>query len=323
MEILVLHPGALGDIILSLPALSLLRRRYPQSTLTLAGSLDFVRAVSRGIADKSRSLSELPLHRLYAEAPLPAEDLRFWKSYERIVSWTGAGEAVFGRRLALTGAKVIVAGWKPDGADERHVARIFVESLYPWIPPVESISGVRISVDPQWSREARAWLGERGWDVRRKLVALHPGAGSAGKRWSARNFRELARRLLQYSWTPLIIEGPAEPGLGSGLLRELGPGALLSESLPLPLLAGLLAGCRAFVGNDSGIAHFAAGLGVPSVVLFGSTAPRHWAPLGENVTVLQNTCLERISIERVWHALRKAEKAGTSHSFLRFGDGCD
>ncbi len=306
MEILILHPGALGDIILSLPALSLLRRRYPHANLTLAGNLDFLQAVAKGYADQICSLSTIPLHRLYSVDPLPEEDLRFWRSKDRIVSWTGAGDAVLSSRFEGICACARVARWRPNSGDKRHVARIFVESLYPWIPPAEVVLGAQISPGPAGREEARAWLGNQGWTPADRLVALHPGAGSVQKRWSVARYRALAGFLVrQDRCRLLVVEGPAEPGLGRDLVRTLAPGdVILAESLPLTRLAGLLCLCSAYVGNDSGISHLAAGLGVPSVVLFGPTSPDQWAPLGEHVKVLRAASLDEISPDVVFEALQ-------------------
>ena len=78
----------------------------------------------------------------------------------------------------------------------------------------------------------------------------------------------------------LIIEGPAESGLAAQIVRELPIGAAMTaKSLPLDILAATIAQSNAFVGNDSGIAHLAAALGIPSTVIFGPSLPQHWAPL--------------------------------------------
>ena len=309
MKILVLHPGALGDIILSLPALSLLRRHYPRAQLTLAGNLDYLTPVAIGYTDRSLSLSTIPLHRLYSPEPLSQADVSFWKTYDRIISWTGAGGPAFRSKLAKIGAEVRVSRWKPDSSDKRHVARIFVESLCSWIPPVESILPPKIRVDPVRRDEAQTWLTERGWTSDESILALHPGASSALKRWGIESFRSLAlRHLQQRKGRLLIVEGPAEPGLGRELARDLTPACiLLSESSPLVLLAALLSFCRAYVGNDSGISHLAAGLGLPSVTIFGPTSPDQWAPLGERATILRDSCLSRITPNQVWDALLRWE----------------
>jgi len=60
--ILVLHPGALGDLILALPALAALRSHFTGAHITIAGNQDYLRVIARGYADELLSLSVLPLH---------------------------------------------------------------------------------------------------------------------------------------------------------------------------------------------------------------------------------------------------------------------
>jgi ADP-heptose:LPS heptosyltransferase len=149
---------------------------------------------------------------------------------------------------------------------------------------------------------------------------MHPGAGSPIKRWPPDRYIRLAEQLeLEGSRTILVIEGPAEGGTAKEISGKLAPGKVMQvESAPLALVAALLERCESFVGNDSGVAHLAAGLGVPSVVLFGPSLPQHWAPLGEHVTVLRDargcegcasgrgghTCLRNISMEEVLRSIR-------------------
>jgi heptosyltransferase-2 len=320
VEILILHPGALGDIILSLPALGILRDRFQDTRITLAANTDFAVAVASGYVHRIVSLAALPLQRLYGSETVPPEDELLWRSYDRIISWTGFGAEAFGKKLAGLHRCVLVAAWKPRICEWRHVARLFADSLRPWLRVPEAMPMPEVKLDPDDRRRGGEWLWEQGWRGERPLVAIHPGAGSAAKRWPQHKFQELEHRLRAHG-SLLIVEGPAETGLGREQARVLGAGTHLASSLPLPLLAGILSHCHSFVGNDSGIAHLAAGLQIPCVVLFGPSAPEHWAPLGSHVSILRDTknclscerglegrhtCMENISLETVQaQALRK------------------
>lgn len=288
MEILILHPGALGDIVLSLPAVQVLRDRFQDDRITLAANLDFS-DVASNCADRLLSLSTLPLHRLYGAADPPCEDVLLWRSFDRIVSWTGSVSELFAKRFQSLHPCVIVAAWKPDPGERRHVARLFVDSLRPWLllPPVMPVPEIRLSgLDRQRGSE---WLHHHGWDGDRPLIALHPGAGSASKRWPLEKFMHLARHLTAQG-ALLIVEGPAEPGLGQRLVDGTDSGARLASHLGPRMLAAVLSHCRLFVGNDSGVAHLAAAVGSPCVLIFGPTSAEHWAPIGEHIAILRNTC---------------------------------
>jgi ADP-heptose:LPS heptosyltransferase len=181
------------------------------------------------------------------------------------------------------------------------------------------VAPARIHLDSKFREEGKQWLMARGWNGRNPLAALHPGAGSKTKRWPIARFIELARHPVFREKKLLIIEGPAEPGLAKEITKALQePAAIPIESVRLNLLAAVVAQCGAFIGNDSGIAHLAAGLGTPSIVLFGPTLPQHWAPRGKHVTVLRNAhnceacisagpnhiCLGNITLEEVIRNLK-------------------
>ena len=74
-----------------------------------------------------------------------------------------------------------------------------------------------------------------------------------------------------------------------------------AQNLPLPVLGAILAGCRAFVGHDSGISHLAAAAGAPCILLFGPTDPAVWAPANPGVRVLASETgrVEDIALDSV------------------------
>ncbi len=280
MNILVLHPGALGDIILSLPAVDALRGKYPDAVLTFAANLDFSNPTAAGYADRLLSLSTVPLHTLYGPSP----DARFWSAYQRIVSWTGAGSIEFETNLRLLCADAVIAQWKPEIGDLTHVSRLFLKSILGWVDTAD-VRPPLIRPLPREAESARAMLAKRGWDGS-PIIAVHPGAGSHSKRWPLSNYRNLGLHLLDDGACLMILEGPAE----AGICKELDlpdRRVCCCSHLDLDFQKGMLSQCDAFLGNDSGMAHLAAALGLPCVVLFGPTLPENWAPIGDRVVALR------------------------------------
>ncbi len=315
MKILLLHPGALGDIILSLPAIAMLRKRFPSAAVTVAGNIDHLAPIISGYAESIISLSSLPLHHLYARGALSSEEALFWKSFSRIVSWTGAHDREFVKKIKEVHTDVCVADWKPQSGEPRHVSKLFAYSL--GFGPIadKALKPAYIRVDSAARYEGLQWLVQREWNERDSLIALHPGAGSKEKRWPLSRFISLAKQLvLQEKNRLLIIEGPAEPGLAGEVAKQIrADKVILAESVDLKLLIAVIEQCRIFIGNDSGIAHLAAALKLPCVVLFGPTFPQHWAPLGDRVVVLRDpggcegcasgskhhSCLDNITVDEV------------------------
>lgn len=320
MEILIIHPGGLGDLVLSLPAVTVLRKKFPHARITVAGNADHLVPVMSGYAHKIHSISKLPLYRIYANDLSSEQDLGFWRSFDLIISWTGWQDQEFISRFKSIHPNVCIASWKPVPGETRHVSRIFVDSL--------SLAGIvdtevefpHVHLSPELRSQGRAWLIAQGWNGHDSLTAIHPGAGSKTKRWSLSRFKSLAYILsLDDKKRILIVEGSAERGLAEKIIPEIpGDRAIVFDRMSLDLLAAVLSNCEPFIGNDSGIAHLAASLGVRCIVLFGPTLPQNWAPLGRDVTILRNTqgcegcssdsnshtCLENITVEEVVQSLR-------------------
>ncbi len=205
--------------------------------------------------------------------------------------------------------------WWPEPGERRHVSQLFADSLGPEFDSKVGLPKIKIELNPDDVDQGLTWLAKHGWGSGEPLVALHPGAGNTLKRWPISRFIDLGRRLSLISNAKLlVIEGPAEEGITESIAQQLQAGRVIAvRSLPLRLVASLLVQCKVFVGNDSGIAHLAAGLGVSSIVLFGPTLPQHWAPLGEHVESLRrsegcvacisgdgmHTCLDNISVDEV------------------------
>jgi ADP-heptose:LPS heptosyltransferase len=122
----------------------------------------------------------------------------------------------------------------------------------------------------------------------RPFGAIHPGSGSPHKNWPLERFLETAEILRDLYQVQLIfLLGPVEQESGLILNGIQARGWPVIRGLPLPLLAGVLSLCAGYLGNDSGVSHLAAALGVPTVVLFGPTDPAFWSPQGPAVRILK------------------------------------
>src|SRR5207245_535488 len=127
--------------------------------------------------------------------------------------------------------------------------------------------------------EARRELVHLGWRANDRLLFVHPGAGGRGKRWPVMGFAEVLERLAALPRLVVVIhQGPADAEAVAGLPESLIARAIVLREPPLPLLAGVLSHAAAYLGNDSGISHLAAALGVRGVALFGAeqVAWRSW-----------------------------------------------
>jgi len=133
--------------------------------------------------------------------------------------------------------------------------------------------------------QGRHWL--KGMGLVDDIISLHPGSGSSRKNWPVEQFALLANGVRRsMSAQPLFILGEAETSIARALAR-LAPSVPMLANRPLKEVASVLAVSRGYVGNDSGITHLAAALGVPVVALFGPTDASMWGPRGAKVVILQ------------------------------------
>jgi heptosyltransferase-3 len=297
---LVLHPGALGDVVLALPALRHLERLGFALTLAVEPWLVGL-CRGGGAAATVLDLEGLPLHRLFAGAPgadVPAP----LAGFDAVVSWLGAGDPGYRARLRALAPQVVVARARPEAGARRHVARHLLETLAALGPLPAAVPPGRLGVGAAPAAWAADWLAERGLGTVGPVV-VHPGAGAPAKVWPG--FADLLVRLRAEAHQVVVSAGPADTWVGRA--------AVVAADLPLERLAALLARARAFVGNDSGPTHLAAALGCPTVALFGPTDPAVWAPLGPGVRVVASAAgaepWRGVTVERVMATLCAAMEA--------------
>ncbi|MBI5843755.1 MAG: glycosyltransferase family 9 protein [Deltaproteobacteria bacterium] len=276
-NILVIHQGALGDLVLSFPALSALAGKTG-SFLDLVCLPQWEKAALAVKAARRTISSEQPLITgLFADPP-DLKSLYFLRSYQRVILFSFSESLE--KACATSGVPITRIAPRPGPGVTIHAARHIWEGLtgagllpeppvdFPdsWIPAGKA------------GRESAATGGP---------VLLHPGAGSPRKRWPLERFAELAGGLRKMGIGSRYLIGPAE----EGLLRELaGLGAEpadIVQSKDMATLLHHLKNCRALVGNDSGVSHLSAFMGIPTLAVFGPSDPLRWRPVGRSVKVLR------------------------------------
>jgi predicted lipopolysaccharide heptosyltransferase III len=127
------------------------------------------------------------------------------------------------------------------------------------------------AVDAVNQRLAAAGLAQQ------KIALIHPAAAFETKRWATENFARVAEFVADRGFAPVAIAAPHEAQVIENLRNEASV-QIASFDLSLPEVTALAARSQLFVGNDSGIAHIAAAVGTPSVVIFGSSNVANWRP---------------------------------------------
>ncbi len=257
--VLVVHPGALGDVVIALGPAS----RLPGALWCAA----------RG-----------PALRLAGRVSNVAGRLDLDGAHGPVL----LGQRADGRPLELDGLEAVFALCRdPDGAIQDRLSRAFgvpVVAASALPPDGSSAHGhvagmLGVSTEPMGC----PWISVPGTARRASTVLVHPGSGGRAKRWPLRAFEETAAVLAAHGLRVRWVLGDAE--IDDGLATEAAAGVLLRPSIDA--LAQELAGVAVYLGNDSGVSHLAAAVGTPSVLVFGPTAPEVWAPAAGWVTAVR------------------------------------
>jgi heptosyltransferase-3 len=264
---LAIHPGALGDVLLAIPALRALRAERGAVTLAAHPRLGAL-LEALGIIDAHVAFDALGLDALFVDDPTRQPRL---PPLARLVAWFGARDPVFVRRLtALVPGAVVAPSTDARLPVHAHLLGTVAAPPGDWCAPVAAPEAVR--------RRGAAALAAAGADAPPPWLFVHPGAGSAAKCWPAEGFaRAIATLAGRARLNVVVHQGPADTEAAGALRRHLGAGVVWLVEPPLPELAGALAHARLYLGNDSGVSHLAAALGVPALILFDA---RHlaWRP---------------------------------------------
>ena len=306
-RILVIRGGAIGDFVLTLPAIKLLRENFPAAHLEILGYRHIVAlAENRFYADASRSIEYGALAQFFVpNAELDPELVAYFASFQQVVSYLFDPDLFFETNVRRCGVKnFLVASPKLD--DSAHAAHQLAR-------PLQSLAlfldDAAAALHP--NGDDRAFAKKFLAGTKSPLIALHPGSGGEKKNWPLENWRALGDWLLARGPQPtlLVIGGEADEIAIAALEAAWNEhSALFAKNIPLPQVAALLERCTLFLGHDSGISHIAAAVGPRCVLLFGPTDPQIWAPANPLVRVLQSQdkTMRGIELETVRRAIGEA-----------------
>lgn len=288
-RLLVIHPGALGDVLQAVPALRALGGNAGGGQVSLAAQPRLARLLAgAGVVDKALSFDALGLAALFADDDLvpPALAARLG-GFDAVVSWFGARVPSYAERLTALVPRVVLAPPVPPEGDATPVWRYLLATVAPLGPLDPRAAGevgplaAPLAIPEEWAAQGRAALAVVGLGDARPLLVVHAGAGGRWKRWPAERFAEVVARAA--GGAVLLHEGPADREAVDALERRLdalgaaaGRARLIAPALEP--LAGVLAGARAYLGGDSGISHLAAAAGAAAIILYPAATLARWAP---------------------------------------------
>jgi len=301
-RILVIRGGALGDFILTLPTLKLLRDHFPNAHLEILGYKHIIAlAENRFYANATRSIESAPLARFFArDAELAHEFVQYFATFDLIVSYLFDPDEIFATNLKRCGTNQLIKA-SPRLNECEHAARQLAK-------PLEKIGLQLTNAAAQVFPNKTDRLAARQFlQSDSPLIAIHPGSGGERKNWPIENWIALGEHLFSQNpqRTLVVVSGEAD-AQQTARLRSLWKDkpVRFAANLPLPHLAAILEH-SIFVGHDSGISHLAAAARARCVLLFGPTDPAIWAPANQKVRIVRapDSDLRKLAFENVRDAI--------------------
>lgn len=332
-RVLVVRLRSIGDTVLSTSSLFALKRFLPNATIDILLE-DWVAPVLEGSSDVDEVIT-------FARGSLKsrtqvARRLRA-NRYDVVFNLHGGTTATFLTRA--TGAKHRVgfetyqyAGLHNHlapsplllwGRNQTHSVEQQL-SLLGWTGvPVSDRPPTQLAVTDPAAAAIETRLKSAGL-ADAPFAVIHPVAAFATKQWAAENFGQVATELSARGLPVVAIATPNESSVIEELTRHTTAPVMACTDLSLPEITALLRRARLFIGNDSGIAHMAAAIRAPSVVIFGSSNRVHWRPWSTAVAEVvyedmecqpchgyycekfeQPECIKRVPVSRVMASVER------------------
>lgn len=308
-RILIVRTDRIGDVLLSTPVITALRKAYPDAYLAMMVS-PYVKEIVEGnpYLDEVITYDKDGKHKSWQRTWRFALNLRKKKfDLALILHPTNRVHMI----TFLAGIKRRIGYDRKLGflltdrlkhtkqMGEKHELEYALDLVrYLCIEPEDK--NLVIPMREEAQAKADMILKDEGISFKDRLVAIHPGASCISKLWPLERFAQLADRLIEkYGVTILILCGSKDTSKAETMLKGMHHRAInLAGKTSVSQLAGIIKRCQLFISNDSGPVHIASGVGTPVISIFGRSqkglSPTRWGPVGRNDRVAHQTvgCVE-------------------------------
>ncbi len=290
---LLVRLGSLGDVIHALPAASALRDRFPAARIDWAIDPKWQR-----LLEGNPDLNEIiPVDRKSAAGIASTVSKLRAAQYTCAIDFQALYKSAL---LAFASGAPRRIGFQSSYAREALASLLYTDQLNP--RGGHKVDHNLTLAEAAGARRAAPRFPLQVWpedqdQVTQELLrhnmadfyVLNPGGGWRSKCWPPGRYGELHRRLAaQYGWRGIVSFGPGEEGLAQEVVSAAGITAPIAVPLELGPLIALLRRAKFVVSADTGPLHLAAGLGAPTVGLFGPTDPARNGAYGDASISIRN-----------------------------------
>jgi len=343
-KILVKGVNWIGDSLFMSPALSALRKGFPDSHISL-----LINPWVREIFDGNPDVDEIITYDERGDEKTLKGKIRFIQSLRN----RNFDMGIIMQPRSYKAALFVYLSGIPQRIGYSHSLRnlLLTRRIEPpttllhdvdmFLNIVLSLGGALGKKEPYlpFSPKADDWanrfLEEKGINRGELLIGINPGAFKQSKRWPEPRYAQLSDILIkEFKAKVIIFQGQGEDEIIGKVVSLMREKAIIAK-IGIKELAAISRRCKLFVGNDTGPMHVAAASGTPVIALFGPADPQRSRPWGRNHVVIkkdlpcspcsrvvckESTCMKSITVEDVLQVvqsqLKRTEKSEGEHSSL-------
>ncbi len=277
--------GAIGDTIITLPALGILRENHLDAYIEVIGNQYWEIAHKRYYIDAVSSGDNKFVPELYSrDGKFSKEVADYFSSFDLILAYISDLEGVVSENLRKIGAKRVLTYPPFPRGDELHavdytalVLREIGLGVYPPLFPKIYLNREDLDFASQFLSSFMEYP---------PLVAIHPRTYGI-KGWAIEKFINIGKWIEgTLGGRSIWIIGPAEKE-NIKLIKSNFPSSPVLHLYSLPKVASVLSLSHLYFGCDTGISHLAAATGTRVLALFGPTNPQVWGPRGKRVEIIK------------------------------------
>lgn len=296
MKILLIQLKRIGDLILTTPSITALRRKFPDADITLVvspagfGLLPAIKGVDRALVVRGSIADVLPWLKIFAQRFDYCVDFTRNDRSAFLTFLSGATKRITADHVKLR-AKIRARSYNelvPCPVRSLHTIDYHLALLAP-LGITHAASDIQLTLPETATRQVAELLGSKR--IGGGFILVHPGSARAEKFWEAARWAEVINHFAHERGLKFVMTGGTSPreqmhiaeikrGLAADILDLSGRTRLLT-------LAALVAQASLVATVDSAPVHFAAAFGTPQVALFGPTNPFHWRPKSSRAIILQ------------------------------------
>jgi lipopolysaccharide heptosyltransferase II len=331
-KVLLVRLRSIGDTVLATPSLLALKRFLPQAQIDILLE-DWVAPVLSGFTGVDNVIT-IERNSLLSRATVAAK-LRSGR-YDVVYNLHGGSTATLLTRASgarhrvgytsyqyarlhnhLSPSPLLLWGREKTHSVEQQLA------LLGWTGvPVSDRPPTQLGLTEEASDRVRRRLTAAGLNEQASFSLIHPATAFATKQWATDKYARIVEELAARNIPSVVLVAPSETEISNELERVSNVQFVAFSDLSLPEVTSLASFATIFIGNDSGIAHIAAAVGTPSVVIFGSSNRAHWQPWAKAAAEVvyeempcqpchgyfceqfdQPECIIRVPVERVVAAI--------------------